>query len=82
VGRDEPLKAVSVFIIIYSIHIHWCLRPLRVIRYADAVKKIYKLQRLIKLLVTPGFRDPQGCEAPGDGGGATAVRGPGETVER
>jgi hypothetical protein len=33
-------------------------------------------------LVTPGFRDPQGFEAPGDGGGATAVRGPGETVER
>jgi len=26
--------------------------------------------------VTSGFRDPQGFESPGDGGGATVVSGP------
>jgi hypothetical protein len=32
--------------------------------------------------VTPGFRDPQGFEVPGDGGRVVAVRGLEETVEK
>ncbi len=35
--------AVSVFIIICSTHVHWFLRPLNTMRYADA----YKPQRYI-----------------------------------
>jgi hypothetical protein len=33
----------------------------------------------IPLLVTPGFRDPQGLGTAGDRWGASVVRGPGET---
>jgi hypothetical protein len=44
------------------------------------LSRAYKSQRLIGLLVSPGFREPQGFEAPGDGGRATAVRGLGGSV--
>ncbi len=50
--------AVSVFIIICSARVHWFLRPLNGI--------IYKSGKPVHLLVTPGFRDPQGGELLGD----------------
>jgi hypothetical protein len=44
--------------------------------------RVHKLPKLVTVPVTPGFRDPQGFEAPGDGGRAVAVRGLGEIVEK
>jgi hypothetical protein len=47
--------AVSAFIIICSIRVHWFLRPLNAMRYADA----YKPQRYISV-GDPGFPRPVG----------------------
>jgi hypothetical protein len=41
--RGIRIRAVSVFIIICSTHVHWILRPFNAMRYADA----YKPQRYI-----------------------------------
>jgi len=45
-------RAVSAFIIICSAHVHWFLRPLNAMRYADA----YKPQ--IYIIGDPGFPRP------------------------
>jgi hypothetical protein len=47
--RGMRIRAVSVFIIICSTHVHWFLKPFNAMRCADA----YKPQRYI--INAPGF---------------------------